>query len=156
MVVSQRRSRSEHTNLVEHLVALVEDKHAHASETQVLVADQSVKAARGADNDVRVRILVLEQLGILLDGSATVEHTGLDVGHVLAESVVLVANLESKLAGMAHNQHGALPSDGLDLLERREDEHSSLAETGLGLADDVATEHGLRDACLLNCIRGPD
>ena len=122
----------------------------------MLVANKGVQAARGADNDVGVRILVLEQLRILLNGSAAVENASLDVGHVLAEAVVLVADLESKLARVAHNQHGALSGDGLDLLQRGEDEDSGLAETRLGLANDVATQHGLRDACLLHCIRRPD
>jgi hypothetical protein len=103
-----------------------------------------------------VRILVLKQLGILLNGSATVENASLNIGHVLAEAVVFVPNLESKLAGVAHNQHGALSSDRLDLLQRSEDEDGGLAETRLCLTNDVATEHGLRDARLLHCIRRPD
>jgi hypothetical protein len=41
------------------------------------------------------------------------------------------------------------------LLEGGENEDGRLAETRLGLADDVASEHSLRNACLLNCSRGP-
>lgn len=121
----------------------------------MLVADKRVQAAWGANDDVRVGFLVLEDLGVLLDGSTTVEDPGLDVGHVLAEAVVLIANLESQLASMAHDEDRAFPSNRLDLLESGENEDGRLAETGLGLANDVAAEHGLRDACLLNCIRGP-
>jgi hypothetical protein len=143
------------TNLVKHLIALVQDEHADVSKTQVLVADKGVETARGADNDVGVSLLVLEDLGILLDGSAAVEDASLDVGHVLAESVVLVADLESQLTSMAHNQDRALSGDRLDLLEGGENKDSRLAETRLGLADDVAAEHGLGNACLLNCSRGP-
>ena len=144
------------TNLVEHLVALVEDEHADAAETEVLVANQGVETTRSTDDDVGVGLLVLKDLGILLDGSTTVEDAGLDVGHVLAETVVLVTNLESKLTSVAHDENGALAGDGLDLLKSGEDEDSCLTETGLGLADDITTKHGLRDTCLLHCIRGPD
>lgn len=144
------------TNLVEHLVALIEDEHADTAETEVLVAHQSVETTGSTDDDVGVGLLVLEDLGILLDGSTTVEDAGLDVGHVLAETVVLVADLEGELTSVAHDQDGALAGDGLDLLKSGKDEDSRLTETGLGLADDVTTKHGLGDTCLLNCIRGPD
>lgn len=144
------------TNLIKHLVALIEDEHSDTAKTEVLVADKGVQAARCADNDVGVGILVLEYLGILLDRSTTVEDAGLDVGHVLAEAVVLVANLEGQLTGVAHNQHGALAGNRLDLLEGREDEDGSLTETGLGLADDVTTKHSLGNGGLLNCSRASD
>lgn len=121
----------------------------------MLVADEGVETTGSSDDDVRVSILVLQDLGILLDGSTTVEDAGLDVGHVLGEAVVLVANLEGQLTGVAHDQNGALASDGLDLLEGGEDEDSRLSKTRLGLANDVTTEKGLGDTCLLNCKIGP-
>ena len=96
-------------------------------------------------------ILVLEDLGVLLDRGTTIEDSSLDVGHVLGETVVLIADLESQLTSVAHDQDRALASDGLDLLKGRENEHSSLTETRLRLTDDVTTEKGLRDTGLLNC-----
>lgn len=143
------------TNLVQHLVALVKHKDAHTAQTKELVAYEGVETTRSADNDVGVSLLVLQDLGILLDGSAAVEDTSLDVGHVLGEPVVLVADLEGQLTGVAHDQDGALASDGLNLLEGGEDEDSRLSETRLGLADDVTAEKGLGDTCLLNCKIGP-
>ena len=122
----------------------------------MLVAHQGVETTGSTDDDVGVSLLVLEDLGILLDGSTTVEDAGLDVGHVLAEAVVLVANLEGELTSVAHDEDGTLAGDGLDLLKSGKDEDSRLTETGLGLADDITTKHGLGDTCLLNCIRGPD
>lgn len=122
----------------------------------MLVAHQGVETTGGTDDDVGMGLLVLENLGILLDGSTTVEDAGLDVGHVLAEAVVLVADLESKLTSVAHDEDRALAGDGLNLLKSGKDEDSRLTETGLGLADDITTEHRLGDTCLLNCIRGPD
>jgi len=104
---------------------------------------------------VGVSLLILKDLGILCNGGTSVEDASLDVGHVLAESVVLVANLERQLAGVAHDEHRALASDRLDLLKGRQDEDCSFTETRFGLADDVTTKHSLRNARLLNCIREP-
>jgi hypothetical protein len=41
------------------------------------------------------------------------------------------------------------------LLKSGENEDGGLAETRLGLADNVASEHGLGNARLLNCSPGP-
>lgn len=143
--------RPAHTNLVKHLIALVQHENADAAEAQDLIAHKGVQAARGAHDDVGARVLVLDRLNVLLDGGAAVEDARLDVGHVLAEAVVLVADLERQLAGVAHDQDGHLAVDGLDLLERRQGEDSRLSETRLGLADDVASEESLGDTGLLNC-----
>lgn len=148
---SSHESRGQQpTNLVEHLVAFVEDEDAHAAETKNLVTDQRVETTRGSDDDVRAGVLVLDGLNILLDGSATVEDTGLDVRKVLAETVVLVADLERQLTSVAHDENGDLAGNRLNLLQGRKDEDCSLAKTGLGLADDVATQEGLRNAGLLD------
>ncbi len=96
-------------------------------------------------------LLVLQGLNVVLDGSTAVEDTSLDVGHVLAEAVVLVANLVGQLASVAHDHNRDLAIDGLNLLEGGEDEDCSLTETGLGLADDITTEESLGDTSLLDC-----
>ena len=119
------------TNLIQHLVALIKDKHPHTAQPKVFIADQSIQTTRGADNNVGVRLLVFENLGILLDRSAAVENTSLDVWHVLAEAVVLIPDLERQLTCVAHNQHRALPSDGFDLLKSCKNEDGCLAEAGL-------------------------
>jgi hypothetical protein len=38
------------------------------------------------------------------------------------------------------------------LLQRREDEYGGLSQTRLGLAEDVGSQDGLRDAYLLDCL----
>lgn len=64
-----------------------------------------------------VGFLVAEQLLVLLDVGATVEHSSLNFRHVLAETLVLVADLEGKLTSVAHNQNADLAIDRLDLLQ---------------------------------------
>jgi len=44
----------------------------------------------------------------------------------------------------------------LQLLERGQNEDGSLAHTGLGLAEDVHAQNGLRNALVLNCKTGMD
>jgi len=51
---------------------------------------------------------------------------------------------------VAHDHHGDLAVDGLNLLERGQNEDSRLSQTGLGLADNVATEKRLRNTSLLD------
>jgi hypothetical protein len=142
---------SAHVRLVEHLVTLVEDKDANAAKSQSLVTDKSLETTRSTDNDMRASFLVLERLHVGLDGSTTIEDTGLDVGHVLAETVVLVADLVGQLTSVAHDNHRDLSVHGLNLLKGSKNEDSSLTQTGLGLADNVTTEECLGDTGLLDC-----
>jgi len=139
-----------HVDLVEHLVTLVEDEARHAAQAELLVANQCVQSTRGRNNDVRVGVLVAEHLLVLLDVGTTVEDSGSDLRHVLAEALVLISNLERQLTGVAHNQDTALAIYRLDLLQRGENEDGSLTETGFGLAEHVGTENSLRDADLLD------
>lgn len=83
----------------------------------MLVSDQGVQSTGCSDDDMWVSILVLQELGILLNRSSTVEDCGLDFGHILAEASIFVLDLVSQLAGVAHNKDGCLASDWVDLLE---------------------------------------
>lgn len=139
------------TNLVKHLVALIEHKALDVAQAKVLVANEGVKTTWGGDDDVRVGLLVLEDVDVVLNGSTAVEHSGLDVRQVLAETCILVLDLESQLACVAHNQDGALAVNRLNLLEGGQDEDGSFTKTRLGLAENVGSEDGLRDAVLLDC-----
>jgi hypothetical protein len=141
----------QHTNLVEHLITLIEHKALDVAKAKVLVAHKGVQTTGGGDDNVRVGLLVLENVDVVLDGSATIEDRGLDVGQVLAETGVLVFDLESQLAGVAHYQHRALAVDRLDLLKGGQDENGSFTETRLGLTKDVGSKNCLRDAVLLDC-----
>jgi hypothetical protein len=150
-VVVARYVGFQHTNLVEHLVTLIEHKALDVAQTEVLVAHKGVQTTGSGDNDVRVGLLVLKNVDVVLDGSATIEDGGLDVRQVLAETGVLVLDLESQLAGVAHDQHRALAVDGLDLLKGGQDENGSFTKTRLGLTKDVGSKNCLRNAVLLDC-----
>ena len=117
----------------------------------MLVADQGVQTTWGSDDNVWVGILVLQGLNILHHWGSTVEDSGLDLWHVLAEASILVLDLVSQLTSVAHDENGALAGDWLDLLESGEDEDGSLTKTRLGLAEDVGAENCLRNADLLDC-----
>ena len=82
----------------------------------------------------------------------SVEDLALDVRQVLAEAGVLVLDLEGELARVAQDEDRDLAVDGLELVQRREDEHGGFAHPGLGLADHVHAQDGLRDAFVLHCI----
>lgn len=120
-------------------------------QVELLVADESENAAGCTDDDVWDG--GLESLLILLDWHAAEEDRHLDARHVLAEALVLLADLECKFAGVAHDQHINLVVGGLELLERGQDENGRLAHTGLGLAQDVHAQNGLWNAFVLNCRR---
>ncbi len=86
-----------------------------------------------------VRVLVLENLGVLLDRSSTVEYGGLHIGHILAESCVFVLDLVCKLSGMAHDENGGFTVNGLNLLETGKDENGGFTKTRFGLAENIGS-----------------
>lgn len=140
------------TNLVKHLVALIEDKGLDVAQRKLLVADQRVQTTGSGDNDVGVSLLVGQELDILLQRDTTEEDGSLDIGQVLGETGVLVLDLVGQLAGVAHNQDRTLARDGLQLVEGGQDEDRSLTETGLGLAKNIDIQDSSRDANLLDCV----
>ena len=81
---------------------------------------------------------------------SVVNEAHLDAAHVLGESLVLLADLEGQLAGVAHDDDRHLPVDRLQLLQGGQDEDGSLAHTRLGLAEDVHAKDRLRDALVLD------
>jgi hypothetical protein len=137
-----------HVELLEHLVALVQDKVLDVLGDEVLVAHELQDAARRAHDDVRA--LGLQDALVLGHGHAAVEDLDLHVGQVAAEALKLVVDLECKLARVAQHDGADLPLLRLELVQRRQDEDGRLAHTGLGLADDVHAQDSLRDALVLH------
>lgn len=136
------------TKLLQHLVALVENKVLHVLHRQVLALDETENTAWRPDNDLR--LLFVELVDVCLDGHTSVEHGSLDVRHVFGETDVLVVDLVSELTGVAHDENGAFPGSRVELLEGSEHEHGGLAHAGFGLAKNVGSQDGLRNALLLD------
>ena len=137
-----------HVELREHFVALVEHKVLDLIELHDALLDGELHHASGrADDDVGA--VVLEEVAVLPDGHAAVKDGALDVLEVLGEPLVLVVNLKGEPWVWQHNDSD-LASDGIQLVERREDKDGSLAHTRLGLADDIHSQDSLGDAFVLN------
>lgn len=143
------------TNLIEHLVALVEDEHFDAAKAKLLLTHKSIESSRSTDNDMRMGILVGQDLNVLLHGRAAVEDRGLHIRKILAEAGVLVLDLVGQLTSVAEDQDSGLASNGFELLQSGEDEHSRLTKTRLRLAENVGTDDSLRNAVLLDCCGEP-
>lgn len=139
------------TNLLEHLVAFVENKVLDAARFEALVADKSVHSARRANNDVRTLCLVLEDGLVGGHGRAAVEDRGADVWHILGEARVLISDLVRELARVAEDDDAHFSVLGLNLLQSGEDEDGCLSHTRLCLAHDVHAKNRLGDALLLDC-----
>ena len=141
------------TGLVKHLIALIKDEVLQIGKAEVPVADESVDTAGGTNNNVGVSVLVGKKLDVRLDGCSAVEDTDPDIGQELGETVVLVPDLVGQLTSVAHDQNRGDTRLGLlvHLLQGGEDEDGCLSETGLGLAENVVTEDGLRNGDLLDC-----
>lgn len=118
-------------------------------QVKLLAANESEDATRCADDDMRCRRL--QRFFVLLDRHAAEEHGDLDAGHVLAEALVFLADLESELASVAHDQYVDVIVCRLQLLERRQDEDGGLSHTGFRLAQDVHSQNGLWNAFVLYC-----
>ena len=129
------------TQLLQHLVTLVQNKVFQILQTQLLALDQGEDAARSSNNNVRT--VVLQHLLVLGDGHASEEDSDLDILEELAEPLILLADLEGELPGVAHDQHRDLTIHWLNLLERGQHEDCSLAHPRLGLAQNIHTQHRL-------------
>ena len=99
---------------------------------------------------MRVGVFVGKGFDILLHWRAPVKDCCLHFWEIFAEPGVFVLNLVGEFTGVTHNKDRALAGDRLDLLKCGENEDGCLSETGLGLAEDIGSEDGLRNAHLLD------
>jgi hypothetical protein len=116
-----------------HLIGLVEDEHLHAVGLEEAALDHVVDTAGGTNNDLGA---VLESLHVITDAGATNAGVALDV-HEVADGDNDLLDLPGKLTGGSKDERLALLDVGVDLLEDRDGEGSSLASTGLGLGNDI-------------------
>mmetsp|Transcript_5810 Transcript_5810/g.12664 ORF Transcript_5810/g.12664 Transcript_5810/m.12664 type:complete len:340 (+) Transcript_5810:682-1701(+) len=140
-----------HVELLEHLVALVEDEVLDVLGDEVLVPHHLQHTSRRADDNVRR--FVLQDALVLSDRHATVEDGRLDVGQVSLETVELVVDLVGQLARVAEHKGANLRLLGLELMQAGEHEDGRLTHSRLGLAEDVHAEDRLRDALVLHLGR---
>ena len=85
------------TELLQHLVALVQDEVLDVLEVEGLVSHQRQDAPGRAHHNVGT--VGLEGLLVLLDGEPSKEHAHLHVVKVLAETLVLLVDLKRQLPG---------------------------------------------------------
>src|SRR5947207_10553758 len=102
-----------------------------------------------------VGVLILQNFGILLNRSSAVEYCRLNFWHIFAEPSILILDLVSQLARVAHHKNRSLAGNRFDLLKGCKNKYRSLSETGLCLTEDIGTENSLRDANLLDCRSKP-
>jgi hypothetical protein len=104
LAASSVEGRGRLTNLIKHLVALIENEDLDAAEAKDLVADKGVETTWSTDDDVWVLGLIGQKFSIGLDWSSTIEDTSSDFWHVLAESGILVLDLVGQLTSVAHDK----------------------------------------------------
>lgn len=94
------------TQLLKHFIALVEHKVFDVLQVEDLAVDQRQGASGCSHHNVWA--VLLQHFLVLLHGHAAEEHRHLDSRHVLGETLVLFADLEGQLSGVAHDKHGHL------------------------------------------------
>ena len=142
-----------HLERFQDAIALIEDEMLDVVELEGLLLGKAEDTTGSTDDDVRA--VVLENVAVGLDGDTTVEDGGLDLRQVLGETLILVSDLEGKLASVAEDEDGNLvltggEGAGVQLVQCGQNEDGGLTHTGLGLADDVHTKDGLGDALVLD------
>jgi hypothetical protein len=100
---------------------------------------------------MRMSVLIVENVDIFLHGDTAEEDRCFDIREILGEAVIFIVDLVRQLTSVAHDNYRSLAINRLDLLKCREHEDGSLSETRFGLADNIVSKDGLRDAELLNC-----
>ena len=97
---------SAHVKSFEHLVALIKDEMLQIACVEMFATDERQDSSRCAHYDCGRRLLQL--LDMCLNRLATVHdlHRDLVLVHVLREAIVLLLNLEGKLASVAHHKYG--------------------------------------------------
>lgn len=116
-----------HLELLEHLIALIQNEALQAIQLQLLLVHQLKDTTWGTNNNVWS--LSLEQLAMLGNWDTTEEHLDLDLWQVLGETKELLANLISQLTSVAENKCVDLTLNWDQLLESSKDEDSSLTHT---------------------------
>jgi len=98
-----------------------------------------------------VRLLdTLEQGNMLVKRYSTIDDLSADMRHLPLESLELFLDLIGKLSVVAEDKSRAWLRIIWKLMQGGEHKDCGLAHTRFGLAEDVDTNHSLRDALLLD------
>lgn len=135
------------TQLLQHFIAFIEDEMFQVLQVQLLIANESENASRCPDDNMWSHCL--ECLFVLLNRHSAEEHRDLHARHVLAETLVFLADLEGELASVTHDKNIDVVVGGFELLKCCENKYSRLSHTGLGLAQNVHSENRLWNAFVL-------
>mmetsp|Transcript_39396 Transcript_39396/g.51560 ORF Transcript_39396/g.51560 Transcript_39396/m.51560 type:complete len:390 (+) Transcript_39396:638-1807(+) len=138
-----------HVDILEHLIALVENEHLQVVQVQGLVLGQVQDTAWGAHDDVG-SVGALQQLLLLLKGLATEDAFSLNVWHELGETREFALDLVGKLTGVREDKSGAGLRVLVQAVKHSQDEDGSLAHTRDGLAEYIDAHDGLGDTFLLH------
>lgn len=128
------------TDLIQHLVALIENEVLDVSQRQSFVSDKSIETTWSSNNDIGVLLFVFQQFEVLCHWSTTIKDSSLHLRKVLAKSSVLVLNLICQLSSVAHYEDRAFSRYWLQGVEGSKDEDGGLTQTRLCLAKDVGVE----------------
>ena len=108
-------------------------------EHQRTFAQMLLKAARGADDDVRA---VLQRADLRAEGHAAAQGQDLDVVFGAGQTTEFLGDLVGQLASRANDQRLATEEARIDRVQQADTEGGGLAAAGLGLGDQV---HPLED-----------
>mmetsp|Transcript_24253 Transcript_24253/g.41165 ORF Transcript_24253/g.41165 Transcript_24253/m.41165 type:complete len:283 (-) Transcript_24253:275-1123(-) len=116
-----------HTELGQHVIALVKNEVLHLGEVQVLSVGKIKDATRGTNNNVR--LVVSKGLNVLLNVDTSVEDAGLNILQVLGESLIFSLNLVRQFTGVCEHQHMHFSVDRGDLVQSSQNEHRGLSHS---------------------------
>ena len=127
---------------VEHAVGLVEDQVVDVVELERAAADVVDHAARGADDDLRASLEVVELAAVT---RATIDGGHGDARDVLRDACAALRRSASPARASAPGRAPGIWQRFVDAFDERDAEGGRLARAGLGLADHVAAVEQQRD-----------
>ena len=119
----------------QHFVCFIENKVLHRREVESLPLDEVEEAAGGGYYDL---CGATEGGDLAIDGVATTEDFGEDLGGVFSEAKELLANLLGQFTGRSDHEPLDLFLLGIHFREERESKGGCFPCSGLSLRDEVA------------------
>ena len=140
------------TNILEYLIALIEDEDLEVLQVEGLVLSKMENTAWGADNDVG-SVGSLEHLLLLIERLSTKDALGSNSWDELRKTSEFTLDLVGELTGVSKHDDRAGLGVLTEAVKGGEDEDGSLSHTRDSLAEDINTHDCLGDTLLLD-VRG--